>query len=95
MYNLQEPISSSIFSFKTFVFNHNIVQFYCVNSPLKDYYHAHIVTVTGDFRIMKSNKLRKMFLKGPKYCGPRELVFNQVRENIVNGIKHCIPVWQA
>ena len=66
LYNLQQPINSSISIFKNFVSNTNVDQSLmyppgqvcnCVNSPFNVSYHDHIIT--GDLRIIKGNKLRK------------------------------------
>lgn len=72
VYNLQQPISSSIFNFKKVAFNRDVDQFSadsssiaysCEYSPFKDFYHGH--RLTDDLRIVEDNKLRKIFLKGP------------------------------
>ena len=42
----------------------------CLNSLLKHSYHGH--KITDDHRIIKYNKLRKLFTKSSKYHGPRK-----------------------
>lgn len=57
----------------------------CGNSLFKVSYHGHIVT--GDRRVAKGIKLRKLFAKDPKYLEPKKTNFSQARENIINVIK--------
>ena len=63
----------------------------CGNSLFKVSYHGHIVT--GDRRIAKGIKLKKLFAKDPKYLEPKKTNFSQARENIINVIKKCILTW--
>ena len=55
------------------------------NSPFQDSYHGQIVT--DDLRIIKDNKLRKDFLKGPKYYKPEKIDFDQAREVLLMVLK--------
>ena len=100
VYNLQQPISSSIFNSKKSVSYTNVDQFLtgpsstvckCVNSPFKDSDHCQIVT--GDPKIIKDSKLRKLFSKDPRHLEPKKIDFDQARENIVNGIEDRISGW--
>ena len=96
-YDLQQPISPSIFNLKKFVSSITIDQFLidpsiivcnCVDSPFKDSYHGHIGT--GDLRIIKDNKLRNICTKGTKYQEPRKIDFDQAKQNIINATKKYI-----
>lgn len=66
MYYLHQLYSSTSKLFgRRFSTVHN-----CVNSPFKHSYHGNIFT--GEDRIVKDNKLRKLFTKGPKHYEPRK-----------------------
>ena len=52
----------------------------CRSSPLKNSFYGHIIT--GGLRIVKDNKLRKLFTKGQKYQESRKIDFGLARENI-------------
>ena len=58
-----------------------------VNSPFKDSDHGQIVT--GDPKIIKDSKLRKLFSKDLMHLEPKKIDFDQARENIVNGTEDC------
>ena len=54
--------------------------------------YVHILT--GDLRIIKSNKLRKLICKGPKYYESKAVDFNTPKNNIFKGIDKCIRSWK-
>ena len=100
VYNLQQPISSSIFNSKKFVPNTKVDQcltdpssitYVCRNSSFKNSYHAHIVT--GDPRVIKHNKIRKFFTKGPNYREPKKINNDQTRKNFNNDTEDCVSAW--
>ena len=63
----------------------------CNNSPFVDRYHQHIVT--GNLRIIKSNELRKHFIKGPKYREVRPINLEKAKRCILEGLHNCISSW--
>ena len=74
VYTLDSPIGQKIFNFNKFVTSLNVENFIqnnsilpceCANSTFSNKHHGHIVS--GDLRVVKNNKLRKLFAKGPKY----------------------------
>ena len=99
-YKLQEPISSKIFNFNSFVKNIDVQQFLeddsvlpcnCSNSPYIDPHHKHIIT--GNLSIVKNNKLRKLFTKGPKFREPVSINWIKAKEHIMEGLKMCVTNW--
>ena len=62
----------------------------CGSSPLKDSFYGHIIT--GGLRIVKDNKLRKLFTKVQKYQESRKIDFGLANENI-NDTEECISTW--
>ena len=90
VYKLKPSIRSKIFNYKEFTINmdvYNNVDAYpchCNGSSFVDSDHGHVVT--GDLRIVDNNKLRKLFVKGPKYREPSVIDFNKARECITAGI---------
>ena len=99
VYNLQQSTSSSIFSFKSFLSNTYVDQllrdpssmYICGNLSFKDSHNGSIVA--GDLRIIKDNKLKYIFSRGPKYCEPTKIDFDQARKNIINSVESCISIW--
>ena len=64
---------------------------HCTGSSFTDKVHAH--SLTGDLRIIKSNKLRKLNCKGPKYRESMAVEFSSAMGNILEGIDICIRSW--
>ena len=60
----------------------------CNNSTFCDPHHEHIVT--GDLRIVKNNKLRKLLTKGPNFREPRTFNLKIAQEKIKSAINECI-----
>ena len=56
----------------------------CTTSQFTDPNHGHIVT--GDIRIVQSNKLRKLFCKGHKYREPVSINFSNCKTEIKNSL---------
>ena len=46
--------------------------------------------LTGNLQIIKNNKLRKLFSKGPKYREPAKINFETARETIKSGSEDFI-----
>ena len=96
-YSLKNPIRSKIFNHKKFaqhldieefLANRNSIPCACENSPFKDPHHNHIIT--GDLRIVKNNKLRKLICKGPKYREPEPISWDKAKYSIINGLEDTI-----
>ena len=79
VYSLSQPVRSKIFNYHTFVNNLNLNEFVNNKDTIRccchefdqsftNDHHGHIVT--GDLRIVKNNKLRKIISKGPKFREP-------------------------
>ena len=86
-FKLDPPIRNKIFNYKatvssldihrhgsTYVVN-NLPDCHCAESAFCDPHHKHIVT--GDLRIIKNNKLRKLLGKGPNYREPKFVNYNK------------------
>ena len=91
-FNENVLISSKIFNHKQFVESLDINAFIqneaimpcnCEDSPYKDSEHGHIVT--GDLRIVRNNKRRKLITKGPKYREPSSISWNKAKLSIKDG----------
>ena len=94
VYNLTSTIRSTIFNYKKFVEeldvdlignNLNSIPCKCANSKFINNHHQHIVT--GDLRLVKCNKLRKLFTKGPNYRESVTINWNKSRDHIRLGLK--------
>ena len=99
-YKLAPPISIKFFNFNKFVNNLYLDLFLtnpdslpckCNNSPFVDRYHKRIVT--GDLRIIKSNALRKLVIKEPKYREVRPINLEKAKHCILEGLHNCISSW--
>ena len=94
VYTLKPSIRSKIFNYKEFtnsidVFD-NVTAYPCScrDSSFVDIDHGHIVT--GDLRIIQNSKLRKLFVKGPKYREPSLIDFSKAKQCINNGLREFI-----
>ena len=92
VFSLSEPIRSSILNYKKFVKHLDLSTFSCNQKPIqchcKKYNKTFIDTnckhiLTGDLRIIKNNKLHKLFTKGPKYREPEEIKWDDGKKAIV------------
>ena len=99
---MTEPIGSKIFNFNKFVSSLDLSAFvkdntilpcHCKDSPFKDNHHGHIIS--GDLRIVRDNKLRKIISKGPKFREPQKLDWDKARDSIKSGITDCVSSWCA
>ena len=94
VYTLKPSIRSKIFNYKEFTNSIDVfdnVSTYpcsCRDSSFVDIDHGHIVT--GDLRIIQNNKLRKLFVKGPKYREPSLIDFSKAKQCINNGLREFI-----
>ena len=100
VYTMNEPVGSKIFNFnkfstsldvKSFLKDSSILPCSCNDSKFKDPFHNHIIT--GDLSIIKNQKLRKLFSRGPKFREPKQLDFQAAREEIITGIDKCIEAY--
>ena len=87
VYSLSQPIRSKIFNFNkfsseldttAFVKDNSIVPCACQGSSFVDSHHNHVVS--GDLRIVKKSKLRKLLTRGPKYREPTPLDWVKARD---------------
>ena len=49
--------------------------------------------MTGDLRIIESNALRKLFIKGPKYRQVRPINLEKAKRCLLEGLHNCISSW--
>ena len=100
VYNLESPMYSKIFNFNKFVSQLDIPTFLndntilpcnCAGSEFIDDYHQHILT--GNLKIIKNDKLRLLFRKGPKFRETKPINWDKARTNILVGINKCISDW--
>ena len=100
VYSLEPAIGSKIFNFNQFVSNLDVEAFIsdpsslpcdCGDSEFKDGHHGHIIS--GDLRIVRDNKLRKLFTKGPKYREKKFINWNVVEEKLLTAIRNCAKDW--
>ena len=100
VYTLTKTIRSKIFNHKEFIKNldtnsilneSNNLPCNCKNSPFVDPNHGHILT--GDLRIVKNNKLRKLLCKGPKYREPNSINWTKCKSEIKNSLVNFSSNW--
>ena len=63
----------------------------CSHSDFSDKHHGHIIT--GDLRLIKNNKLRKLFAKGPKYRETKFIDWNAVESSMLQSVRDCAQSW--
>ena len=99
VYSLAQPIRSRILNYKKFVSelnldsfnaNKNSVKCCCSQYDKKFLNNDRNHILTGNLQIIKNNKLRKLFSKGPKYREPAKIDFESARESIKSGIENFI-----
>ena len=71
--------------------DNSIVPCACQGSSFVDSHHNHVVS--GDLRIVKNSKLRKLLTRGPKYREPTPLDWGKARDEIVDGVNKCVSNW--
>ena len=59
----------------------------CLESEYTDPHHGHVVT--GDLRIIKNDKLRKLFSKGPNYREKKTVNYQKCMNEIVKSLDAC------
>ena len=100
VFNLEKPIRSKIFNYKTtvqdidveaFLEDPSILPCSCADSPFKDPHHGHIIT--GDLSIVNNNKLRKLISKGPKFRENEGICWTKTKESILKGINESTKKW--
>ena len=91
-YKLGPTIRNKLFNYKETVENitldKNDINCNCHNSEYRDLSSGHIIT--GDLRIIKNNKLRKLMCKGPNYREKTGINYKKCREAIEIALKECI-----
>ena len=100
VFELNKCIRSKIFNHKKtiqdldvdeFLANPSILPCCCADSPFRDNHHGHIIS--GDLRIVESNKLRKLLTKGPKFRESERICWHGARKSILSGINESICQW--
>lgn len=91
---------SKIFNFNKFVAYLNVDSFLqdqsilpceCANSAFTNKHHGHVIS--GDLRLVKNNRLRKLFTKGPKYREAKLTNWNVVQKAMLESVKQCAEAW--
>ena len=49
--------------------------------------------MTGDLWIVRSNKLRKLFTKGPEYRETNDISWEKAKSTITEGLNDCTYTW--
>ena len=83
-----KPTVDSIFTDDEVSFSTGTDRCDCQNSEFCDPDHGHIIT--GDLRIVKCTKLRKLLTHGPNYREPQSLNYNKCKTSIVLAIENCV-----
>ena len=81
--NYKEAVNS-IYGDKDVSFCLNTEQCDCADCSFCDPHHKYIIT--GDLRIIKNNKLRKLLTKGPNYREPRTTNFSKALIDITTAL---------
>ena len=93
-YRLGNPIRNKVFNYKETVNSirikdpPSVTTCECNNSEFKDNNHGHIVT--GDLRIVKDVKLRKLLSKGPNFREHRSINLNKCKIEIIKALENFI-----
>ena len=98
LHKLEPTIRNKIFNYRQTVIDINgtdmqtygtgIKECSCSDSPFIDDHHKHVLT--GDLRIVKNDKLRKLFMKGPNFREPKPINFNKCCTEIESALDFCI-----
>ena len=98
-YSFSQPVRSRILNYKKFVseldldgFNENkdAIKCHCSQYDNKFLNNDRKHILTGNLQIIKNNKIRKLFSKGPKYREQAKINFETARETIKSGIEDFI-----
>ena len=97
-YRYNPSIAGKLFNYKKtlspeYIQSVNVDNFQCdcQNSIFKDNHHGHIIT--GDLEIVRSDSLRNILKKGPKYRLPKKIDWNKNRENLAKFIEEYAEKW--
>ena len=98
VYDLNPSIRLILFNYKPFVFHLNIDEFLkdptsfkcCCNKYDNPFINNHYDHITGTRDIVNNERLRQLIFKGPKYQEPKQICFEEAREEIQTGIDQFI-----
>ena len=98
VYSLGSTIRNKIFNYKETVNSINtedvethgtgIASCDCHESEFVNGHHGHVVT--GDLRIIRNDKLRKLISKGPNFREPKTINWKKCRDVIAEGVTQCL-----
>ena len=99
VYNLNPSIRSTLFNQKQFVLHLNTDEFLknpnsikcCSNKYENSFINNHYgYIITGNLNIVNNERLRQLLSKGSKYREPKQICFEEAREEIQTGIDQFI-----
>ena len=98
VYDLNPSIRLILFNYKPFVFHLNIDEFLkdptsfkcCCNKYDNPFINNHYDHITGTRDVVNNERLRQLIFKGPKYQEPKQICFEEAREEIQTGIDQFI-----
>ena len=103
MYKLGPPIRNKLFNYKPTVqainsddpetFGTGLSSCDCHNSEFADRHHGHVIT--GDLRMIRNNKLRKLMTKGPNFREARTINWSKCKETIASGLDTFISKYDT
>ena len=76
--------------FDQFIENKDTVKCHCSEYNTQFLNNERGNVLTGSLKIIKNNKLRKLFSKGPKYREPEQIDWGSARETVKTGIEDFI-----
>jgi len=98
VYSLSNTIRNKLFNYKDTInsidtndvetHGTGIVRCDCQNSEYINEHHGHIIT--GDLRIIRNKKLRKLICKGPNYREPKTINLKKCRDGIALGLAEFV-----
>jgi len=99
VYSLGKTIRNKIFNYKDTISSIDINDHATYGTGIRvcecqkhsefiDKHHGHVIT--GNLKIIKNNKLRKLISKGPNFREPRSINWNRCKTEIFNGLDLCI-----
>ena len=99
VYNLNPSVRLTLFNYKLFVLDLNMDEFFkdpnsikCCSSKYDNSFinnqYGHIMT--GNLDIVNNERLCQLISKGPKYREPKQICFEEAREEIQTGIDQFI-----
>ena len=94
---LEKTVHSRIFNFNTFVSNLGVDRFFQGNTILpynsegsEFIYQHHKHIFTGNLKILRDNKLRKLFVKRPRYQEKKTIYFEKAKLVIIADLNESI-----